>query len=113
MKQNSPKSLLTVTCEGKTTVIPHSKFTIGTRGFADVCIDDGTVTRRHLQIERKEVGFTIQDLGSDNGVYLLLVDGKNLGAQRLTEVLHVNHSCTVHIGEPIIHVEFTSKSLEQ
>ena len=106
-KQDASELLVSVTYEGKTVIIPRSKFTIGAKGFSDICIDDGTVTRRHIQVELTKSDFTIQDLGSDNGVYLLMVDGQKLGAQRLTNILHVNHSCTVHMGEPIILVELS------
>ena len=48
---------------------------------ADIFLDDVTVSRRHVQFDRKQRSFTLTDLGSMNGTY---VDGARVDSVQLT-----------------------------
>jgi pSer/pThr/pTyr-binding forkhead associated (FHA) protein len=54
--------------------------TIGRLDANDICIPHGTVSRHHARIEMSEEGFTIYDLGSENGI---LVNGERVTECRL------------------------------
>lgn len=53
---------------------------IGRNPECDVCLDDGNISRRHCLVKRSWHGFTVQDLGSRNGVQ---VNGKTLDGPRM------------------------------
>jgi S1-C subfamily serine protease len=56
-----------------------SRMTIGrTTAGGAFCIDDPTVSRRHLVVDFGPLDVTVQDLGSSNGTFL---DGRPLGAR--------------------------------
>jgi S1-C subfamily serine protease len=56
-----------------------SRMTIGRVAAAGgACIDDPTVSRRHLVLDFGSLDVTVQDLGSSNGTFL---DGRPLGAR--------------------------------
>ena len=44
--------------------------TVGRHPDSDVFLDDITVSRRHVLIERDEQGFLLRDVGSLNGTYV-------------------------------------------
>ncbi|HKE98685.1 MAG TPA: FHA domain-containing protein [Actinomycetes bacterium] len=44
--------------------------TAGRHPESDIFLDDITVSRRHAEIRRTPVGFTVHDVGSLNGTYL-------------------------------------------
>ena len=48
---------------------------------ADIFLDDVTVSRRHVQFDRKQRSFRLTDLGSMNGTY---VDGARVDSVQLT-----------------------------
>nr|WP_328821751.1 FHA domain-containing protein [Nesterenkonia haasae] len=43
---------------------------VGRHPEADIFLDDVTVSRRHVKINRHERGFEVEDLGSLNGTYV-------------------------------------------
>jgi pSer/pThr/pTyr-binding forkhead associated (FHA) protein len=43
---------------------------IGRHPESDIFLDDITVSRRHAEVRRAEVGFGLQDIGSLNGTYV-------------------------------------------
>jgi pSer/pThr/pTyr-binding forkhead associated (FHA) protein len=49
---------------------------------ADIFLDDVTVSRKHVQISRKRLAFSLEDLGSMNGTY---VDGNRVDTIDLTD----------------------------
>ena len=44
--------------------------TIGRNGTADILLDDVTVSRRHVEVERVGDRYIVRDVGSLNGTYL-------------------------------------------
>jgi pSer/pThr/pTyr-binding forkhead associated (FHA) protein len=44
--------------------------TIGRHGAADILLDDVTVSRRHVEVERVGDRYVVRDVGSLNGTYL-------------------------------------------
>ena len=44
--------------------------TIGRHGGADILLDDVTVSRRHVEVERLGDRYVVRDVGSLNGTYL-------------------------------------------
>ena len=51
--------------------VDGESFLIGRSRDADVCIRDTTVSKKHCQISRREVGtFRFKDLGSRNGTFI-------------------------------------------
>ena len=56
--------------------------TIGRSPNCDICLNDMTVSRLHAQIEPDEVGFTITDLNSFNGVW---INNKSVNAHHLKQ----------------------------
>ena len=67
--------------------------TIGRLDTNDMCIPEGTVSRQHAKVELTTAGFTLFDLGSENGVYVngertaehLLVEGDRVEIGRGTK----------------------------
>jgi hypothetical protein len=53
---------------------------IGRLDDNDICIPHGTVSRHHARIEMSEDGFTIYDMGSENGI---LINGERVTECRL------------------------------
>jgi len=60
--------------------------TAGRHPESDIFLDDITVSRRHAEIRRTLVGFTVHDVGSLNGTYLnreRVEDGELVGGDEL------------------------------
>jgi pSer/pThr/pTyr-binding forkhead associated (FHA) protein len=55
---------------GEAFTLGRSQTTIGRSPECDIFLDDVTVSRRHAVVERRDTGFTIEDLGSLNGTFL-------------------------------------------
>jgi pSer/pThr/pTyr-binding forkhead associated (FHA) protein len=51
-------------------VLTSATTVIGRSSDCDIVLDDSAVSRRHAEIRRGEVGFTLADRGSLNGTYL-------------------------------------------
>jgi len=56
--------------------------TIGRLDTNDICIPEGTVSRQHAKVELTTAGFTLFDLGSENGMY---VNGERTAEHLLQE----------------------------
>ncbi|SHI50534.1 FhaA domain-containing protein [Desulfofundulus thermosubterraneus] len=56
--------------EGKVFTLRPSTMVIGRRDTCDVVLSDGSVSRRHAQLEYRGGEYVITDLGSTNGVYV-------------------------------------------
>ena len=61
----------------------NNNLTIGRHPDSDICISDGSVSRRHAQITYADGTWVIEDLGSRNGTLLngALIDRAELGAR--------------------------------
>lgn len=80
--------------QGARFLVDQDTTTVGRHPEADIFLDDVTVSRRHVKLERVEEGFAAVDLGSLNGTYvnhdrvdrLVLVTGDEvqIGKFRLT-----------------------------
>ncbi len=44
--------------------------TVGRHPDSDIFLDDVTVSRRHVEVERTPAGFVVRDVGSLNGTYV-------------------------------------------
>ncbi len=62
---------------GSEFALEHVITTAGRHPDSDIFLDDVTVSRRHVEIERTRSGYIVRDVGSLNGTYLNqdLVDG--------------------------------------
>ncbi|MGB9804101.1 FhaA domain-containing protein, partial [Desulfofundulus sp.] len=56
--------------EGKVFPLQPSTMVIGRRDTCDVVLSDGSVSRRHAQLQYRGGEYVITDLGSTNGVYV-------------------------------------------
>lgn len=56
--------------KGKTATTLGALLRVGTDPTNDIVLSDGTVSRRHVEIERTPLGFLVRDLGSRNGTFL-------------------------------------------
>jgi hypothetical protein len=70
-RRSAPRALLAV--GGRRLVVPPAGGTIGRGRDCDVVLDDAGVSRRHAAIRPGPDGWTVEDLGSTNGV---LVNGQ-------------------------------------
>ncbi|HSZ06798.1 MAG TPA: DUF3662 and FHA domain-containing protein [Solirubrobacteraceae bacterium] len=70
-RRSAPRALLAV--GGRRLVVPTVGGTIGRSRDCDVVLDDAGVSRRHAAIRPGPDGWTVEDLGSTNGV---LVNGQ-------------------------------------
>ncbi|AUG81416.1 hypothetical protein CFP65_6778 [Kitasatospora sp. MMS16-BH015] len=64
--------------------------TAGRHPEGDIFLDDVTVSRRHVEFRRQQVGFTVADVGSLNGTYV--------NRERIDEVA-LNNGDEVQIGK--------------
>lgn len=64
--------------------------TIGRHPESDIFLNDVTVSRRHAEIRRGELGFTVIDAGSLNGTY---VDRQRVESQLLDD------GCELQVGK--------------
>jgi len=55
---------------GSEFAIRTDRTTIGRHPESDIFLDDVTVSRRHVEVEREGDRYTVQDVGSLNGTYL-------------------------------------------
>jgi pSer/pThr/pTyr-binding forkhead associated (FHA) protein len=55
---------------GSTYRLETDRTTIGRHPDSDIFLDDITVSRRHVAIDRREGRFTLHDVGSLNGTYV-------------------------------------------
>jgi hypothetical protein len=75
-----PRALLAV--EGRRLLVPPGGATIGRSRDCDIVLEDSGISRRHAEVRPAADGWTVEDLGSTNGV---LVNGHKLtGAQPLS-----------------------------
>jgi Protein of unknown function (DUF3662)/FHA domain len=75
-----PRALLAV--EGRRLLVPPAGGTIGRSRDCEIVVEDSGVSRRHAEIRPAGDGWTLEDLGSTNGV---VVNGHKLaGAQPLS-----------------------------
>jgi hypothetical protein len=65
--------------EGTTFLLDADVTTVGRGDFADVVLDDVTVSRNHAEIRRLPEGWRLRDVGSLNGTYV--------NRERIDEVL--------------------------
>ncbi|WP_238385342.1 FHA domain-containing protein [Nesterenkonia muleiensis] len=56
--------------QGARFLVDRDETTVGRHPEADIFLDDVTVSRRHVKIERTDKGFDVEDLGSLNGTYV-------------------------------------------
>jgi hypothetical protein len=78
--RRSPRALLAV--EGRRLIVPPGGATIGRSRDCEIVLEDSGISRRHAEIRPDAGGWTLEDLGSTNGVRL---NGRTLeGAQPLS-----------------------------
>jgi hypothetical protein len=78
-RRGSPRALLAV--GGRRLLVPPSGGTLGRSRDCEIVLDDVGISRRHAEIRPSRGGWTIEDLGSTNGV---VVNGHEIrGAQAL------------------------------
>ncbi len=64
------------------------------RGSAQVPLTDQTVSRRHAEMERKEAGWFIRDLGSANGTFV--------NGVRLRNPIRLKHGDQIRVGSTLL-----------
>lgn len=72
---------------------------IGRDETADLVLDEPTVSRRHLKISPTESGYRLEDLGTENGVFIN-------GVREWS--VEVDHDVTVQLGEAVLLYHATS-----
>ena len=55
---------------GSEFALEHVITTIGRHPESDIFLDDVTVSRRHVEVERTPSGYVVRDVGSLNGTYV-------------------------------------------
>ena len=62
---------------GSEFALEHVITTAGRHPDSDIFLDDVTVSRRHVEVQRTDEGYLVRDMGSLNGTYLnqALVEG--------------------------------------
>ncbi len=55
---------------GSEFVLEHVITTMGRHPDSDIFLDDVTVSRRHVEVERTRTGYVVRDIGSLNGTYV-------------------------------------------
>jgi hypothetical protein len=90
-----PRVLLAV--EGRRLIVPPAGATIGRSRDCEIVLEDSGISRRHAEIRPADGGWTLQDLGSTNGVRL---NGQALtGTQPLSAGDHVELGSTEIVFE--------------
>lgn len=56
--------------QGARFLLDSDTILVGRHPEAGIVLDDVTVSRRHVNLQRTETGFAVQDLGSLNGTYV-------------------------------------------
>jgi predicted component of type VI protein secretion system len=78
-RRRAPRALLVV--GGRRLLVPPTGGTIGRSRDCEIVLEDGGISRRHARIAPSGSGWTIEDLGSTNGIML---DGRSIrGAHTL------------------------------
>ncbi|HLM86205.1 MAG TPA: DUF3662 and FHA domain-containing protein [Solirubrobacteraceae bacterium] len=94
-RRRSTRALLSL--GGRRLLVPPGGGTVGRSRDCDVVLDDAGVSRRHAQIRPGPEGWTVEDLGSTNGVR---VNGEQVhGAQPLYPGDHVELGSTEIVFE--------------
>jgi hypothetical protein len=94
--QDRPTRALVVVAGRRLPIGPRGA-TIGRSRDCDIVLDDAGISRRHAEIRPGDVGWTVADLGSTNGVRL---NGRTLrGAQELKAGDHVELGSTEIVFE--------------
>ncbi|MCG8653348.1 MAG: GGDEF domain-containing protein [Pirellulales bacterium] len=70
-------------------LLEADQFTVGRDALADLVVPDHSVSRRHAELVRHELGFFVRDLGSTNGTF---VNGQ------LVEEQQLNSGDTIRFG---------------
>jgi pSer/pThr/pTyr-binding forkhead associated (FHA) protein len=73
---------------------------LGRRAESEISLDDITVSRRHAEIERTAVGYTVRDAGSLNGTYV--------NGQRIEGSVQLRHGDELQVGK--FHLVFFQKA---
>jgi pSer/pThr/pTyr-binding forkhead associated (FHA) protein len=62
---------------GSEFALEHVITTIGRHPESDIFLDDVTVSRRHVEVERSTTGYLVRDVGSLNGTYVnqVIIEG--------------------------------------
>jgi len=87
--------------EGKSVPIELTRVSVGSASDNDLVLSDTMVSRRHLQIQVRESGYLLQDMGSTNGTFFR-------GA-RISEAL-VGHGAEFRLGKTVLRVEAERES---
>ena len=62
--------------DGTERYLEDSSFIIGSsKDVSDFVIEESTVSRRHARVSLSSDGLEVEDLGSDNGVWIVSIDG--------------------------------------
>jgi Inner membrane component of T3SS, cytoplasmic domain/zinc-ribbon domain len=77
---------------------------IGRHPDSDIFLDDITVSRRHVAVERRDDGYTLRDVGSLNGTYV--------NRKRVDEA-HLRYGDEVQIGRYRLTFVFGAPAHEQ
>lgn len=87
--------------EGKTTVVPlvRDEITIGRKEGNTIRLTERNVSRRHARLQKQDVGYTIEDLGSYNGVK---INGRRIDAETQTPL---SAGDQVTIGDYVIALQ--------
>jgi len=92
--------------EGKHSKKFNNNLTIGRDPKSDICIDDGSVSRRHAQISYISGQWWIEDLGSSNGTLLN-------GALISKTVLPGHSEITLSVDVPVLTIEVDDLALAE
>jgi hypothetical protein len=76
-RRGAPRALLAVA--GRRLIVPAAGATIGRSHDCEIVLEDVGISRRHAEIRPRGSGWTIEDLGSTNGV---LVNGEDIRGAR-------------------------------
>ena len=83
--------------KGKRRVLDRDRIVVGRGEEADFILDDATVSRRHLKVERAGDGYRIKDLGGSNGT--------RVGGEKIAEAT-ISQGSTIEIGSTVLTLEF-------
>ncbi len=83
--------------KGKRRVLDRDRMVVGRGEDADFILDDATVSRRHLKVERAGGGYRIKDLGGNNGT--------RLAGEKITEAA-VSEGSAIEIGSTVLTLQF-------
>ena len=62
-----PRETASLTVDGRVVPLASDRVLIGRSRECDVRVDDGNVSRRHAELKREDIGWSVVDLGSTNG----------------------------------------------